>query len=75
MEIDAAPAVAGTGTSSAVPSAGDKKKPRFEIKKYNAVALWAWGMFVFRMRCHIPHYYFACTLRVMHLFSAGSTNL
>lgn len=45
MEIDSGSAVPGAaaGSSSAVVVSGDKKKPRFEIKKYNAVALWAWG--------------------------------
>jgi hypothetical protein len=41
MEIDSGP-VATAGSSADA----EKKKPRFEIKKYNAVALWAWG------RCH-----------------------
>lgn len=36
MEVDA---------GSAVVPASEKPKPRFEIKKYNAVALWAWGKF------------------------------
>lgn len=38
MDIDAGPKAAG-------PATDDKQKPRFEIKKYNAVALWAWGMY------------------------------
>jgi hypothetical protein len=36
------PAAASSG-AGLVAVTGDKKKPRFEIKKYNAVALWAWG--------------------------------
>ncbi len=43
MEIDSASHGCRAGPSST----GDKSKPRFEIKKYNAVALWAWGTF-----CH-----------------------
>lgn len=36
----------GEGSSSAGPSSSSSKKPkRFEIKKWNAVALWAWGTF------------------------------
>jgi hypothetical protein len=35
----------GEGTSAgAGASAGSKRPKRFEIKKWNAVALWAWGM-------------------------------
>jgi hypothetical protein len=42
------PAAAAVSTPAAGPVAttGDKKKPRFEIKKYNAVALWAWGSYL-----------------------------
>lgn len=38
MEIDTAPQQAPAPEASE-----NKPKPRFEIKKYNAVALWAWG--------------------------------
>ncbi|KAF3780057.1 RING-box protein 1a [Nymphaea thermarum] len=34
---------AGEGSSGAGPSVNPKKPKRFEIKKWNAVALWAWG--------------------------------
>jgi RING-box protein 1 len=39
------PAPAGEGSSAAGPSSSTSRKPnkRFEIKKWNAVALWAWG--------------------------------
>lgn len=41
MEIDTAmPHPAGPSSEQ---SPDSKPKPRFEIKKYNAVALWAWG--------------------------------
>jgi len=44
MEIDTAtPAPA----PNAETPAEDRPKPRFEIKKYNAVALWAWGTISF----------------------------
>lgn len=33
----------GEGSSGAGPSSSSKKPKRFEIKKWNAVALWAWG--------------------------------
>jgi hypothetical protein len=46
MEIDSGP-VPHAGPSSEL----EKKKPRFEIKKYNAVALWAWGRFLTCRRC------------------------
>lgn len=50
MEIDtgSAPGIAPLGASSTaiIKASGEKKKPRFEIKKYNAVALWAWGRFL-----------------------------
>ncbi|PXF42988.1 E3 ubiquitin-protein ligase RBX1 [Gracilariopsis chorda] len=40
MDID-------TPATGPAPRAGEEKpKPRFEIKKYNAVALWAWDMVV-----------------------------
>ncbi|CAD6585537.1 MAG: hypothetical protein TREMPRED_004170 [Tremellales sp. Tagirdzhanova-0007] len=48
MDVDPAvdPAVnAAVTTSSQVVVAGDKK-PRFEVKKWNAVALWAWDIVV-----------------------------
>jgi hypothetical protein len=38
MEIDSGTVAIGGSSADA-----EKKKPRFEIKKYNAVALWAWG--------------------------------
>jgi hypothetical protein len=40
------PAPAGEGSSAAGPSSSSSRKPnkRFEIKKWNAVALWAWGL-------------------------------
>lgn len=41
MEIDTAVPQPQQPTAPAVPE--NKAKPRFEIKKYNAVALWAWG--------------------------------
>jgi RING-box protein 1 len=37
MEVDES--VTGSSSSSAV-----AKKPRFEVKKWNAVALWAWDV-------------------------------
>uniref|UniRef100_A0A7N0UXM9 RING-type domain-containing protein n=1 Tax=Kalanchoe fedtschenkoi TaxID=63787 RepID=A0A7N0UXM9_KALFE len=37
----------GEGSSSATPSSSSARKPkRFEIKKWNAVALWAWDIVV-----------------------------
>ena len=38
IDVDAAP-----GPSQEGPSSSGKKDRRFEIKKWNAVALWAWG--------------------------------
>ncbi|KAF6146631.1 hypothetical protein GIB67_008917 [Kingdonia uniflora] len=43
MEIDSAPV--GEGSSSAATSSSKKPK-RFEIKKWNAVSLWAWDIVV-----------------------------
>ncbi|RWR79490.1 RING-box protein 1a [Cinnamomum micranthum f. kanehirae] len=37
---------AGEGSSGAGPSSSSKKPKRFEIKKWNAVALWAWDIVV-----------------------------
>ena len=43
-EVDMTPVPAGEGSSVlAGPSTSTKKGKRFEIKKWNAVALWAWG--------------------------------
>nr|KAJ0213158.1 hypothetical protein LSAT_V11C400194200 [Lactuca sativa] len=36
----------GPSSSSAVASSSSKKPKRFEIKKWNAVALWAWDIVV-----------------------------
>jgi hypothetical protein len=53
MEIDSGPiAVAGPSVDS------DKKKPRFEIKKYNAVALWAWGRWLISVLVPITRSWF-----------------
>ncbi|RLM93728.1 RING-box protein 1-like [Panicum miliaceum] len=43
-----APTPAGEGSSAAGPSSSSSRKPnkRFEIKKWNAVALWAWDIVV-----------------------------
>ncbi|KAI9672104.1 MAG: RING-box protein 1 [Alyxoria varia] len=45
VEMADAPAVAKTSKSGAAESASDGKK-RFEVKKWNAVALWAWDIVV-----------------------------
>ncbi|KAG4968690.1 hypothetical protein AAZX31_12G184000 [Glycine max] len=37
---------AGEASSSAGPSSSTKKPKRFEIKKWNAVSLWAWDIVV-----------------------------
>ncbi|CAI0470738.1 unnamed protein product, partial [Linum tenue] len=48
MDSDVAMIPAGEGGSSAAagPSSSSKKPKRFEIKKWNAVALWAWDIVV-----------------------------
>lgn len=44
MDIDSgAPSNAQAEGGGDGGSGQSEKKPRFEIKKYNAVALWAWG--------------------------------
>ena len=45
MEVDEE-AVAAAGSSSAVVAAEKGSKKRFEVKKWNAVALWAWDIVV-----------------------------
>ncbi|KAF2300948.1 hypothetical protein GH714_018522 [Hevea brasiliensis] len=46
MDTDVTMVPAGEASSSvAGPSSSTKKPKRFEIKKWNAVALWAWGLF------------------------------
>ena len=44
MDTDVTMVAAGEGSSAAA-SSSSKKPKRFEIKKWNAVALWAWGIF------------------------------
>jgi hypothetical protein len=47
----------GEGSSAGGSSSAASKRPkRFEIKKWNAVALWAWGMYLlfFFPPCLIP---------------------
>ena len=58
MEVDAettntrpvtnagAPSAAAATKSAAAAAASGKEKPRFEVKKWNAVALWAWDIVV-----------------------------
>lgn len=53
----------GEGSSAGASSSVLSKRPkRFEIKKWNAVALWAWGMWR-RTRCLICQV--LCTSRVL----------
>ena len=44
MEVDEEGSAAVAGSSTAVADKGSKK--RFEVKKWNAVALWAWDIVV-----------------------------
>lgn len=44
LDSDVPMVPAGEASSSSGPSS-TKKPKRFEIKKWNAVALWAWGIF------------------------------
>ncbi|KAJ0662857.1 hypothetical protein HanLR1_Chr13g0474411 [Helianthus annuus] len=44
MDSDVAMVPAGDSTSLPGPSSSSKKPKRLEIKKWNAVALWAWGI-------------------------------
>ncbi|KAK2992971.1 hypothetical protein RJ640_008407 [Escallonia rubra] len=46
MSTDVAMVPAGEGSSAAGPSSSSKKPKRFEIKKWNAVSLWAWDIVV-----------------------------
>uniref|UniRef100_A0A8R7QUA9 RING-box protein 1a n=1 Tax=Triticum urartu TaxID=4572 RepID=A0A8R7QUA9_TRIUA len=45
-DVDVAVAVPPAAPSSSCGGAGCKKGKRFEIKKWNAVALWAWDIVV-----------------------------
>ena len=47
LDSDVPMVPAGEPSSSAGPSS--KKPKRFEIKKWNAVALWAWGIYSFTL--------------------------
>ncbi|CAK9183545.1 unnamed protein product [Ilex paraguariensis] len=42
-DITMVPAGEGSGASAPSSSSSTKKPKRFEIKKWNAVSLWAWG--------------------------------
>ncbi|XP_022000192.1 RING-box protein 1a isoform X4 [Helianthus annuus] len=46
MDSDVAMVPAGDSTSLPGPSSSSKKPKRLEIKKWNAVALWAWDIVV-----------------------------
>ncbi|KAD4585024.1 hypothetical protein QVD17_02689 [Tagetes erecta] len=46
MDSDVTMVPAGEGSTVAGPSSSTKKPKRFEIKKWNAVALWAWDIVV-----------------------------
>ncbi|KAM0031941.1 putative Zinc finger, RING/FYVE/PHD-type, Zinc finger, RING-H2-type [Helianthus debilis subsp. tardiflorus] len=46
MDSDVAMVPAGDSSSLPGPSSSSKKPKRFEIKKWNAVALWAWDIVV-----------------------------
>lgn len=56
MDTDVPMIPSGEG-SSAGASASSKKPKRFEIKKWNAVALWAWGRFFMKL---VPLYLLSC---------------
>lgn len=43
LDSDVTMIPAGEASSSAAGSSSNKKPKRFEIKKWSAVALWAWG--------------------------------
>lgn len=43
LDSDVTMIPAGEASSSAAPSSSTKKPKRFEIKKWSAVSLWAWG--------------------------------
>ncbi|KAG6518832.1 hypothetical protein ZIOFF_022313 [Zingiber officinale] len=67
-DVDMVPAGEGsssgaTGSSSLTPSTSSKKPKRFEIKKWNAVALWAWDIVV--DNCAI------CRNHIMDLYCAS----
>jgi hypothetical protein len=68
MEIDSGPiAVASPSADS------DKKKPRFEIKKYNAVALWAWGRWLISVLIPITRLWFDVPATVAQPSARAST--
>ena len=55
----AGPSSSAGGVNPAAGPAVDAKKPRFELKKYNAVALWSWGrfspLFSFNIACNVAY--------------------
>nr|GMD50607.1 RING-box protein 1A [Ipomoea batatas] len=46
LDTDVTMVPAGEGSSGATPSSSTKKGKKFEIKKWNAVSLWAWDIVV-----------------------------
>lgn len=67
MEIDTVPTPAATNNNTTEASGEKKAKPRFEIKKYNAVALWAWGR-VFISNLSVPSLCFMFLVHVSDIF-------
>lgn len=62
---------AGATSSVASSSSSAKKGKKFEIKKWNAVALWAWGMYLTVVRVMCIDYsfgnpYVAVIIYVLH---------
>lgn len=82
MEIDPTPpAPAAVATPATHDS--ERPRPRFEIKKYNAVALWAWGMYLWhvvtvhnnykgvRRRKVADSFYFKTLYHLLHRYGCG----
>ena len=56
--------------SSPAPSAVSKRHKHFEIKKWNAVSLWAWGAYVPTFILISPlHFIFSCVLDPLLCFA------
>lgn len=59
----------GAGPSNTNPASSTKKSKRFEIKKWNAVSLWAWGIILLLPLLRSYNYLTICLYEFLFWFS------
>ena len=68
VDTDMTTGPSGEGSSAGPSSSAVTKRPkRFEIKKWNAVALWAWGMRFQRYFIFWSTVYYSCVPTFLHI--------